>query len=85
MTLSSRQSTCLPWSRNHSATVNVACAARRRARAGWSEVATTTTVGADPPRPDDVEELAHLAAALADQPDDDDIGGDEAGQHAHQR
>jgi hypothetical protein len=41
----------LPSARKCSATASVACAARRRARAGWSEVETTTTERARPSSP----------------------------------
>ena len=64
-------STSCPWSRKHSAIARGGeRGAAARTRAGSSEVATTTTerrqaLGAEVA----LDELAHLAAALADQGD----------------
>ena len=87
VTESISSSTSRPWSRKYSAM-------RRgrhrphlaRSRAGWSEVATTTTragqaLGAEVA----LDELAHLAAALADQGDHVDVGLGVARDHAEQR
>ena len=83
--LSISSSTSWPWSRNHSAIRVATKAARSRTSGGSSEVATTTTACAQALRAEVVlEELAHLAATLADQGDDADVGGGAAGDHRQQ-
>ncbi len=63
-----------------------AYAARSRTSGGLSDVETTTT-GASQALGAEVvlEEAAHLAAALADQRDHDDVGRGAARHHAEQR
>ena len=78
-------STSWPLSRKCSAIEVAVSAALMRTSAGWSEVATTTTEW--PMRVAEValDELAHLAATLADEADDVDVGRRRAGDHAQQR
>ena len=79
-------STRRPCSRNHSAIAVATNADLRRTRLGASLVAQTTTERARPAGAQRLlEELDHLAAALADQADHVDVGLGLARDLAHQR
>jgi hypothetical protein len=79
-------STCLPWSRKYSAIAVATSAPRARTSAAWSPVATMTTDFASPSGPERVlDEVADLAAALAQQRDHVDVGGRVARDHPQQR
>ena len=75
-------STSFPWSRKYSATAVAVKAARTRASAGSSLVATTTTLLARSCAQVALDKLVDFAAALADQRHDVHVGRRVARHHA---
>ena len=85
VTLSIISTTSAPPSRKYSAMRVATNAARRRTSAGWSEVATIDDGAGEALGAEVVlDELADLAAALADQRDDRHLGLGAAGDHRQQ-
>ena len=78
-------STCWPWSRKYSAMAVAIQAPWSRSRGEQSAGVATTTAAGQAFRAEVVlHEFLHLAAALADQPDDDHVGLREARHHGEQ-
>ena len=85
VTESTISSTSRPASRKYSATAVATSAPVARTTADWSLVATTTTERREPFGPEvALDELAHLASALAEQRDHVDVGAGAPGDHAEQ-